>query len=303
MNDSAAVDKTETLLKRVTLASVLTALLLVSVKFAAWLATGSLSILASLIDSLMDVMASVINLMAVRYALNPADEEHSFGHGKAESLAGLGQACFIAGSALILFMHGIERLATPVPIESAGIGIAIMVFSIVVTLLLVLFQRHVIKKTQSTAISADALHYASDLLSNLFTITALALTRFSWGQVIDPIFSMIIALIILRSAWHIGHEAVQLLMDRQLSQEQRAVIQGVINAHPQAHGVHDLRTRKSGQTAIIQLHLDLNASLPLASAHAISKEIEQAILQHFPGADITIHQDPLPAAESVPHSE
>lgn len=281
------------------MASVLTAVLLVGVKFAAWLTTGSLSILASLIDSLMDVMASCINLMAVRYSLNPADDEHSFGHGKAEALAGLGQASFIAGSALILFMHGIERLATPVPVESAGIGIGIMVFSIVATLMLLLFQRRVIKKTQSTAITADALHYATDLLSNLFTIVALSMTRFSWGQVVDPLFSMAIALLILRSAWNIGLEAVQLLMDRQLSQEQRDIITEIIGAHPQVIGMHDLRTRQSGQTAIIQLHLNLDASFSLARAHTIGKEIEHSILQRFPEADITIHQDPTLTTERV----
>lgn len=292
MNETPS-HKTGLLLKRATYASVATAVLLVGVKFVAWLATGSLSILASLIDSLMDVMASFINLMAIRYSLNPADDDHSFGHGKAEALAGLGQASFITGSALILFMHGIERLKTPVPIQSLGLGIGIMVFSILATLILIAFQRHVIRQTKSTAIRADSLHYATDLLTNVCTIIALLLTRFSWGQIMDPLFSMIIALIIFRSAWLIGREAVQLLMDQQLPREQRELIQQIVHGHHHVLGMHDLRTRQSGQIAIIQLHLDLNAALPLAQAHTIGKDVEKLIKENFPGADVTIHQDPV----------
>ncbi|MBU4236293.1 MAG: cation diffusion facilitator family transporter [Proteobacteria bacterium] len=298
MNETPS-HKTGRLLKRATYASVATALLLVGSKFGAWLATGSLSILASLIDSLMDVMASFINLMAIRYSLNPADDDHSFGHGKAEALAGLAQASFIAGSALILFMHGIERLKTPVPIQSLGLGLGIMVFSILATLILIAFQRYVIKQTNSTAIRADSLHYATDLLTNVCTIIALLLTRFSWGQIMDPIFSMIIALIIFRSAWQIGSEAVQLLMDHQLPREQRELIQQIVHSHQQVLGMHDLRTRQSGQIAIIQLHLDLNADLPLSQAHSIGKDVEQLIWKSFPCADVTIHQDPMPASARI----
>ncbi|MDO8946828.1 MAG: cation diffusion facilitator family transporter [Desulfocapsaceae bacterium] len=298
MNETPS-HKTGHLLKRATYASVATALLLVGCKFGAWLATGSLSILASLIDSLMDVMASFINLMAIRYSLNPADDDHSFGHGKAEALAGLAQASFIAGSALILFIHGIERLKTPVPIQSLGLGLGIMVFSILATLILIAFQRYVIKQTNSTAIRADSLHYATDILTNVCTIIALLLTRFSWGQIMDPIFSMIIALIIFRSAWQIGSEAVQLLMDHQLPREQRELIQQIVHSHQQVLGMHDLRTRQSGQIAIIQLHLDLNADLPLSQAHSIGKDVEQLIWKSFPGADVTIHQDPMPASARI----
>lgn len=291
--DTTHSDKNVRLLKSATYASVATALLLVGVKFAAWLATGSLSILASLIDSLMDVMASSINLMAIRYSLNPADDDHSFGHGKAEALAGLGQASFITGSALILFMHGIERLKTPVPIQSLGLGLGIMIFSIVATLVLIAFQKYVVQQTKSTAIKADSLHYATDLLTNVCTIIALLLTCFSWGQIMDPIFSMIIALIIFRSAWQIGSEAVQLLMDQQLPLEQRELIRQIALGHQHVLGMHDLRTRQSGQIAIIQLHLDLRATLPLAQAHSIGKDVEKLIRESFPCADVTIHQDPV----------
>jgi len=294
------------LLRLATYASVATALLLVGIKFVAWLITGSLSILASLIDSLMDVMASFINLMAIRYSLSPADAEHSFGHGKAEALAGLGQASFIAGSALILFMHGIERLKSPVPVQELGVGIGIMAFSITATVLLIIFLRVVVKKTNSTAIRADSLHYGTDLLTNVCTIIALLLTRCRWGQLMDPLFSMVIALLICRSAWQIAHEAVQLLMDHQLPLGQRQLIQQIVGKHPHILGMHDLRTRQSGQIAIIQLHLDLDADLTLARAHTIVKEVEKAITEQFPHADVTIHQDPVlattPSTESGPET-
>jgi ferrous-iron efflux pump FieF len=286
-------NKNGKLLKLATYASVATAVLLVAVKFAAWLLTGSLSILASLIDSLMDVMASFINLMAIRYSLSPADTEHSFGHGKAEALAGLGQASFISGSALILLMHGIERLKTPVPIQAVGVGVGIMVFSILATLVLVVFQRVVIKKTNSTAIRADSLHYITDILTNVCTIVALLLTRCSWGGIMDPLFSMLIALILGHSAWKIAQEAVALLMDKQLPKEQREKLQQIVGDHPQILGLHDLRTRQSGQIAIVQFHLDLNADLTLAQAHTIGKDVEKMIVEQFPHADVTIHQDPV----------
>ncbi|KAF0188630.1 MAG: hypothetical protein FD168_1430 [Desulfobulbaceae bacterium] len=286
-------NKNGKLLKLATYASVATAVLLVAVKFAAWLLTGSLSILASLIDSLMDVMASFINLMAIRYSLSPADTEHSFGHGKAEALAGLGQASFITGSALILLMHGIERLKTPVPIQAVGVGVGIMVFSILATLVLVVFQRVVIKKTNSTAIRADSLHYITDILTNVCTIVALLLTRCSWGGIMDPLFSMLIALILGHSAWKIAQEAVALLMDKQLPKEQREKLQQIVGDHPQILGLHDLRTRQSGQIAIVQFHLDLNADLTLAQAHTIGKDVEKMIVEQFPHADVTIHQDPV----------
>ncbi len=287
------ISKTARLLKQATYASVSTALLLVIVKFFAWLATGSLSILASLIDSLMDVFGSFINLMAIRYSLNPADDDHSFGHGKAEALAGLAQASFITGSALILFINGIERLASPVSIQYVGLGLGIMIFSIVVTMVLISYQRYIIKKTNSTAIRADSLHYTTDLLTNICTIFALLLSRFSGGELMDPIFSMIIAVIIFRSAWQIGSEAVQLLMDQQLPLVQREIIKHIVLGHQQVLGMHDLRTRQSGQNAIIQFHLDLNANLPLSKAHCIGKELEKLIWVSFPGADVTIHHDPI----------
>lgn len=280
------------LLRLATYASVTTAAVLIAAKFAAWFMTGSLSVLASLVDSFMDAAASLVNLLAVRYSLKSPDRDHRFGHGKAEQLAGLGQASFIAGSALLLLIHTFERLVKPQPLTDINIGIGVMAFSILLTLILLAVQRHVIKKTQSTAIKADSLHYATDLLTNTGTIIALILASLGFPGA-DPIIAVGIALFILYSAWRIGYEAAQLLMDRQLSRETEQAIREIALDHEKVLGLHDLRTRRSGMTMIIQMHLELDDRLPLAEAHAAAKEVELRIREQFPEADITIHQDPI----------
>ncbi len=284
------------LLRLASNASVTVACLLIGVKFAAWLATDSVSVLASLVDSLMDSAASLINLLAIRYSLKMADEDHRFGHGKAESLAGIGQACFIAGSALVLVIQGVERLTNPLPVKSLAAGVGVMVFAIIATLVLLAIQRHVIKKTNSAAIRADSLHYLSDLLTNASTILALFLSSLGWA-IMDPLFSLAIAAVILHGAWRIGSESFQLLMDRQLPGEHCEQIVTLAQESENVLGIHDLRTRQSGQTAFIQLHLELDDRMDLRQAHAVAKEVEKKIIALFPEADVIIHQDPIDLAE------
>ena len=280
------------LLKLAAAASVTTATVLIGAKLIAWLYTGSVSVLASLIDSLMDAAASLINLFAVRYSLMPPDDEHRFGHGKAEQLAGLAQATFIAGSALFLIFHAIDRLRHPQPLEEVSVGILVMIISIIATLALLKFQHHVIKKTQSTAIKADALHYVTDLLTNLSIIAALVLTLYGW-QSADAWFAIAIAVYILYSAWKIADESFHLLMDRELPQEIKDQIITLANEHPFVHGTHDLRTRQSGQRKFIQLHIELDANLSFVDAHNIADELEHAIEKAVPGSEVIIHQDPI----------
>ncbi len=282
---------TDTLLRLATYASTATAAVLISVKVVAWFMTGSMSVMASLVDSLMDAAASLINLFAVRYSLKSADEDHQFGHGKAESLAGLGQACFIAGSAIFLLMHAAERLNRPQPLQEVSVGLLVMAFAIGATLLLLGFQGFVIKQTNSSAIRADALHYKTDLLTNTATIGALYFAA-SGYPLLDPLGALAIACYILYSAWQIGQEAMQVLMDHELPEETRQRICDIVLTHGTVLGLHDLRTRQSGQTMHIQLHLDLDQSLPLAEAHRVAKEVEHAIMAAFPQADVIIHQDP-----------
>jgi ferrous-iron efflux pump FieF len=278
------------LLTLATTASVATAGVLIAVKLAAWLLTGSVSVLASLIDSLMDAAASLINFFAVRYSLTPADAEHRFGHGKAESLAGLAQAAFIAGSAVFLVLHAVDRMLHPHPIAEMQVGIAVMIFAIVATLALLGVQRYVVRRTGSMAIRADSLHYMTDVLTNLSIIAALVLVSFGWESS-DSLFAIGIAAYILYSAWQIAHDAFQLLMDRELPEEERQRILQIVRSH--AHGVHDLRTRQSGATKFVQLHLELDEDLSLKAAHSIADEVVDTICMAFPSAHVIIHQDPV----------
>lgn len=284
--------ETERLLKLATYASVFTASILIVAKMAAYWYTDSVSVMASLVDSLMDAGASLINLLAVHYALAPPDNEHRYGHGKAESVAGLAQATFIAGSGLFLIIQSLERLVHPQPIEDLEIGLWVMGFAIVATTLLMIFQYYVIRRTQSTAIRADALHYKSDLLTNAAIIAALLLSQIGWLG-IDPIFALAIAAYVLYSSWQIGSDAFHDLLDHELSDEKRSLILQIAREQPGVLGVHDLRTRLSGRTEFVQMHLELPDELPLIQAHAIADAVEEKIRKALPAADVVIHQDPI----------
>ncbi|MNB87083.1 Ferrous-iron efflux pump FieF [compost metagenome] len=273
-------------------AAVVTATLLILGKLIAWLMTDSSSLLASLTDSFMDVSASIINLLAIRYALAPADEEHRFGHGKAESLAGLIQSAFISGSALLLMMHGISSMLNQVPVVRLEAGIWVSAGSILLTLLLVSFQSLVIRKTNSVAIKADMLHYRSDLLLNGGVLLALVLAGQGWYWA-DGLFAILIGLFLVWGAVQIGYESVQALLDRQLPEEEQARIMALCCAVEGVHGVHDLRTRQSGPTRFVQLHLELDDQLPLVKAHQIADEAELAVRQSFERMDVIIHMDPI----------
>jgi len=284
---------TAKLMKWATYASVSTALILILVKVIAWFITDSVSVLATLLDSSLDVLASIVNLFAVRHALQPADKEHRFGHGKAEALAGMGQAMFIAGSAGFLLLQAIGRLLHPQEITAGlEVGVGVMLFSIIATMMLISFQTYVIKHTNSTAIKADALHYKTDLLVNASVIVALLLSFYGWGY-FDALFGIGIALFILYSAWEIVKESIDLLMDHELPDEDRAKIRRTVIKHPGVQGLHDLRTRRSGTRIFIQLHLELDSTLTLAAAHIIADDVEKELESLFVDAEVIIHEDPV----------
>jgi ferrous-iron efflux pump FieF len=281
------------LMRLATYASVVTAVVLLLAKLIAWFISDSVSMLATLVDSGLDLLASLVNLLAVHHALQPADREHRFGHGKAESLAGLGQAMFIAGSAIVLLLQGVSRLVNPQALDQGlELGLGVMLLSIIATLALVSFQRYVIKHTGSTAIKADALHYKTDLLVNGSVIAALLLAYFGWIYM-DPLFAIGIALFILYSAWQIVREAIDLLMDHELPDSERQKIRDLVINHPQAMGFHDLRTRRSGTTVFVQLHLELDETLSLREAHAIADQLEHQVAALFDEAEVIIHEDPI----------
>lgn len=276
------------------LLATITALSLFGLKLFAWWYTSSVSLLASLVDSLVDIAASLVNLLVVRYSLQPADTEHTFGHGKAESLAALAQSMFISGSALFLLLSGGQRLISPQSLHAPQVGIWITLIALAVTSLLVLFQRWVIVRTHSQAVRADMLHYQSDVMMNVAILAALAL---SWRGVgwADAVFALGIGAYILYSAARMAYDAIQSLLDRALPDDERAEIVRIIAAWPGVSGAHQLRTRRSGPTRFIQLNLEMNDALPLVESHRIADGLEQALLKRFPGSDIIIHQDPLSA--------
>lgn len=279
------------LLRQATAAALATALLLAAAKAVAWWLSGSVSLLAGLTDSLLDGAASLLNLIAVHYALRPADEDHRYGHGKAEALAGLAQALFVGASAVLVGVQAVERLQHPQPLGAQALGIAVMLLSLAMTVALLLFQRHVVRVTGSTAIRADSLHYRSDLLLNSGILLALVLAGLGW-QRLDPLFGLGIAAYIMWSAVSIVREAVAVLMDEELATDVSERMHALACAVPGVLGAHDLRTRISGTRWFVQLHLELPDNLSLREAHHLCVLVEQAIRAEFPRVEVLVHADP-----------
>ena len=272
--------------------AVIVALSLIGLKTYAWLATGSIALLGSLFDSVLDFSISFINFFVVRHALTPADDEHRFGHGKAEALAALAQALVISVSAILLIMQSVDRFFNPQPISHGLIGIVVIVIAIVATLGLVFFQRKVAKSTGSLAISADSAHYEADLYMNLAVILSLVLTIYADFALADPVLGGVVALMLLMSAREILAKSSKQLMDHEANDETRCNIERIIGAHPEVRSFHDLRTRHSGTQLFIQAHIELDGEMSLFRAHKIAEEVEVALLMQYPGADVILHQDP-----------
>lgn len=277
---------------RATYASVAVSAFLIVIKFAAWLATGSVAMLSSLVDSTLDVAAAIVNLFAVRHALEPADREHRFGHGKAEPLAALGQAAFLAGGALLLVFEAVSRTVSPAPIMRADLGIAVMVISLAVDGALVLYQRYVVARTRSLAIGADELHFRSDLIVNAAVLAALVVDRLVDAPILDPVFGGAIGLWIIYGSVRLMRLSLSQLMDRELPDEDRRRIRAIVEAASEVAAVHDLKTRAAGPIAFIQLHLEMDGAMRLSRAHEISDEVEAKLREAYPNAEIIIHQDP-----------
>lgn len=290
--DHRAPADAERLRRRATLASVAVALTLIAAKLAAYLLTGSVSILSSLVDSCTDLMASLVTLYGVRHAMKPPDRAHRYGHGKAEPLAALAQAAFVTGSAVFLSAEAVRRFASPQPVEAGAVGIAVMVLSIVLTGVLIAYQRHVVARTGSIAIGADRLHYAGDLLMNSAVIAALVLSVWTGIPAVDPLFALGIAAFLLYGAFRIAREALSVLMDRELPEAERQRITAAVLEHRDVRGMHDLRTRSTGTGVFIELHLELDAVLPLARAHDITDAVERDLRARFEPAEVLIHQEP-----------
>lgn len=284
---------TNGLVRSASYASVAIATFLVLIKLAAYFMTHSVALLASLIDSLLDVAASFLNMVAIRHALTPADAEHRFGHGKAEPLAGLAQAAFISGSALFLIVESGSRLLEPRPLEHGAVGLAVMGISLVCTIGLVIYQRYVIGKSRSLAIRADSLHYVGDILVNIAIIAALILSLYLDWYIADPLFALGVAAYVLFNAWEIIRVSLDQIMDREFPDEERERITSIAMAHPEVRNLHELRTRTAGYTRFIQMHLEMDPGITLLRAHEISDEVEAELHKAFPNSEVIIHEDPL----------
>jgi ferrous-iron efflux pump FieF len=284
--------KTLNLKRWATVASLSVATLLICLKAFAFLITDSVSLLSSLMDSCFDALASLVTMISVRHAMTPADEEHRFGHGKMEALSALAQAVFISGSAIFLLFEALQRFLKPRPVLDVATGIYVMIFSIVLTGVLIAFQIFVIRKTKSIAISADHLHYKGDLMMNLGVFMCLTLSLYFPWPYFDPIFATVISLILLSGAREITRESFDILLDKELPHEDREKILALINEHKDVSAVHDLRTRSTGERIFIEFHLEIDGRLTLKKAHDITEDIERVLFEAYPKSEVIIHQEP-----------
>ena len=286
------LDQRSSLNRGAAIASIATAILLVSLKtWAAW-RTGSTAMLGSLADSALDLIASLATLIGVWIAAMPADEDHRVGHGKAEALAAIFQVMLIAISAAGIGYRGIDRLINGVQTEAAAEGIGVSVIAIVATLALLTWQRYVIRRTGSLAIKTDNVHYQSDLLLNLAVIAALVLDQYLGIAQADPLFGIGIAAWLAWGAWHAASEAVDHLMDKEWPDEKRDAFLEVLSRHPDIRGVHDLRTRTSGSDDFVQFHMAVDRDLTIVQVHDLMDEVEARLEKEFPGVEVLIHPDP-----------
>ena len=279
------------LLKRASYLSISVSITLIVCKFIAWKMTNSVSMRATMVDSILDAFASLVNWIAIKHSLKPSDREHRFGHGKIEALAGIAQSVFICISALFILKEAFDHFINPTPVEGFGIGIGVMIFSIFLTLVLVFYQTFVIKKTQSLAIAGDSLHYKSDILINASVMFSFALSGGKNSGIIDAIIAAGISVYILKTAYTILKTSIDVLMDREMNDETRNLIAKIALDHPQILHINSLKTRKSGPFIFIQMDAYMDENLTLKEAHDITHSVERDILNIFPEASITIHQE------------
>jgi ferrous-iron efflux pump FieF len=287
------------LMRRAALISLGVSLALTVLKLGAYLFTNSVAILSSFADSAMDLFTGTLNLLAIHSALQPADREHRFGHGKAEPLAGMAQFAFIAGSAVFIVMQGAQRLLHPEAIDNTDGALVVMSVSIAAAVAILLYQRSVVARTGSIAIQADATQYMGDLATNIGVIVALLCARFLHWTLADPLIALAVAGMLVWNGYGVFRASYDQLMDRELPDADRDRIKAIVNAHPEVRALHDLRTRASGLNTFIQLHIELDAAMPLVRAHEISDEVERELCARFPHAQVIIHQDPA-GIESTP---
>lgn len=292
MSETWNKEKFDTYKKRAVYASVFVSAVLFLIKTFGALATGSLAIFSSLIDSLSDIIASTISFIAVKISLKPANCNYRYGYFKAESLSALVQAVFIASSGVFVLYGGVNRFLHPIPLEKTGIGLLIMLISLMATFILIFFQNYVSKHTGSLAIKADMGHYVVDILTNLgiiFSLWVVEVFHFEW---FDTLTALFIALYLIIYAFQIAKEALVSLMDKELPLDIRQNIANIITNTEGVLGYHDLRSRDMGGVYYFEIHLELDGTLSLLEAHQLTEKVEQKIKFAYPKAQIIIHEDP-----------
>ncbi|MBA4307267.1 MAG: divalent metal cation transporter FieF [Sphingopyxis sp.] len=277
---------------RAAIASVSMALFLLALKTYAAAETGSVALLGSLADTGFDVLASLLTLFSVRYAARPADDNHRFGHGKAEALSALIQVILVIVSAILIGWRAVDRLGSGETTARPEFGIGVSVIAIAATLGLLAYQRHVVRKTGSVAIHADHVHYQSDLLLNIAVIIGIALETFLHLRGADPVFGIAIAIWLLWGAYRAAQLALDQLLDREWPEEKRQRFIEVAMRHPELRGIHDMRTRSSGAHDFCQFHVWVDPNMTVLQAHRIMDEVEEALMHEFPGVEVLIHPDP-----------
>lgn len=289
---NATSESNEKLLKTATKLSVAVACILLTLKLVAYIKTSSVSMLSSLVDSSLDALSSGINMYAVYLSLQPPDEQHRFGHGKAEAIAGLFQAAFIFGSGIFLLIESFSRLFSPHSVTDVDIGIYTMMVSLSATIMLIAFQRYVVRRTASVAIAGDMAHYTGDIIMNIGVIISLSIYKYTDFGYIDSVFSFGVAVYLICNAWQIGKSSIELLMDHELPEEIRQNIIKVAMSDERVKGIHAIKTRSAGTRCFIQLDLELDPFITLIKAHEISDCVEKKLKETYGNADILIHQDP-----------
>lgn len=274
-------------------ATVVAGLLLVA-KLTAWAVTGSTAMLAASADSALDMLGSGLIWFAVRLSAAPADDDHRYGHSKAEPLSALARAAFVFGAAGLVAVEAGRSLMDPQPLDHPGVAIGVALFTIALTGGLVAYQRHVARRTGSLAILADSIEYRADILASLGVLAALVLTTFEptalWA---DPAAAVIIILYIVFNALRLGRRALDQLMDREIGPNARArAVEAAFRAKA-VLAVHDVRTRAAGPLTFVQLHIELDPDLPLTATHEIADEVEESLHAVFPNADVLVHVDPV----------
>lgn len=280
------------------LATLTVSVLLVGVKLVAWVLTGSVALLSSAIDALVDTAAALATFFGVRYAARPPDEDHRFGHGKGEAIAGFTQAAFLAGAAVVLAFQSIERLCFPQPVQDLGIGLVVILASLAAAAGLVALQSWVLRQTRSTAIAADRAHYLTDIAVNAAVLLAFGIMRLTGSERADPAIALAIAGYMLWSSRHIALEALQQLLDHELPGDYRQRITDAALGCPGVCNIHDLRTRYAGDRIFIDFHLEVDPDLTVARGHAICDAVEAAVAGVFlVTVDVNTHLEPAGIAD------